>query len=115
MHSSEKLFNDKSPNTLATLFESIAEKTQVLLTYQAFNSDEITERKIEPVGFFHDNNNWYVLGYCHLRKDYRQFCADRIHKIKKTEFPFSLEHNSLETYLDKAKNLSSINIKHLKV
>jgi predicted DNA-binding transcriptional regulator YafY len=113
MQSSEKLFNDKSPNTLATLFESIAEKTLVLLSYEAFNAEGITKRKIEPVGVFHDNNNWYVLGYCHLRKDYRQFRADRIHEIKKTEIPFSLEHNPLETYLDKSKTISTIKIRIL--
>ncbi|WP_026714792.1 helix-turn-helix transcriptional regulator [Flavobacterium daejeonense] len=113
MQSSEKLFNDKSPNTLATIFESIAEKTQVILSYEAFNSDEITERKIEPVGVFHDNNNWYMLGYCHLRKDYRQFRADRVHEIKKTEIPFSLEHDALETYLDKSKEIPTTKIRIL--
>ena len=113
MQSSEKLFNDKSPNTLATLFESIAEKTQVILSYEAIQSDGITVRHIEPVGVFHDNNNWYMLGYCHLRKDYRQFRADRIHGIKKTEIPFTLEHNSLETYLDKNKTVSTIKVRIL--
>lgn len=113
MQSSEKLFNDKSPNTLATLFESIAEKTQVILSYEAIQSDGITVRHIEPVGVFHDNNNWYVLGYCHLRKDYRQFRTDRVHKIQKTENPFSLEHNALETYLNKDKNVSTVKIRIL--
>ena len=113
MQSSEKLFNDKSPNTLAVLFESIAEKTQVFISYEASNAEGITERKIEPVGVFHDNNNWYVLGYCHLRKDYRQFRADRIHKITKTETAFTLKHNSLETYLDKEKTISTIKIRIL--
>lgn len=113
MQSSEKLFNDKSPNTLAPLFESIAEKTQVILSYEAIQSDGITVRHIEPVGVFHDNNNWYMLGYCHLRKDYRQFRADRIHDIKKTEVPFSLEHNPLETYLDKDKAVSTTKIRIL--
>ncbi|OOG68145.1 YafY family protein [Flavobacterium sp. A45] len=113
MQSSEKLFNDKSPNTLATLFESIAEKTQVFLSYEAIQSDGITVRHIEPVGVFHDNNNWYMLGYCHLRKDYRQFRADRIHGIKKTEIPFSIEHDALETYLDKNKTVSTIKIRIL--
>lgn len=113
MQSSEKLFNDKSPNTLAILFESIAEKTQVVLSYETFNSDQITERKIEPVGVFHDNNNWYMLGYCHLRKDYRQFRTDRIHGIKKTEIPFSIEHDVLETYLDKSKNIPTTKIRIL--
>lgn len=113
MQSSEKLFNDKSPNTLATLFESIAEKTQVILSYEAIQSEGITVRHIEPVGVFHDNNNWYMFGYCHLRKDYRQFRADRIHGIQKTEIPFSLEHNALETYLDKDKKVSTTKVRIL--
>jgi len=113
MQSSEKLFNDKSPNTLSALFESIAEKTQVILSYEAFNSDEITVRHIEPVGIFHDNNNWYMLGYCHLRKNYRQFRADRVHGIKKTGIPFSLEHQPLETYLDATKDVPTIKVRIL--
>ncbi|MFC5681918.1 helix-turn-helix transcriptional regulator [Flavobacterium sp. MAHUQ-51] len=111
MQSSEQLFNDKSPNTLATLFESIAEKTQVILSYEAIQSEGITLRHIEPVGVFHENNNWYMLGYCHLRKDYRQFRTDRVHEIKKTAIPFSLEHDALETFLDKNKNISTTKIR----
>jgi len=113
MQSSEKLFNDKSPNTLAALFGSIAEKTQVILSYEAIQSDGITVRHIEPVGVFHDNNNWYVLGYCHLRKDYRQFRADRVHGIKKTDISFTIEHDALETYLDKNKNVSTTKVRIL--
>jgi predicted DNA-binding transcriptional regulator YafY len=113
MQSSEKLFNDKSPNTLATLFESIAEKTQVVLSYEAFDSDEVTVRHIEPVGVFHDNNNWYMLGYCHLRKDYRQFRADRVHGIKKTDILFTLEHDSLETFLNKNENIPTTKVRIL--
>jgi predicted DNA-binding transcriptional regulator YafY len=100
---SQKLFNEKSPNALNLLFESIAEKKQVILFYQAFDAKEIIERAIEPVGVFHDHNFWYVFGYCHLRKDYRQFRTDRIQEIKKTEHHFSLEHKSLETYLNQDK------------
>lgn len=113
MQSEEKLFNDKSPNTLAILFESIAEKTQVILSYEAIQSDGITVRNIEPVGVFHDNNNWYFLGYCHLRKDYRQFRTDRVHEIKKTKVAFSLEHDALETYLDTNKNTPTTKVRIL--
>jgi len=104
MQPTGNLFNEKSPNTLACLFKSIAEKTQIILFYQTAQSEEATERTIEPVGIFHDNDNWYTLGYCHLRKDYRQFRTDRIHDIKATEKQFSLEHGPLETYLEKDKN-----------
>lgn len=111
MQSAEKLFNDKSPNTLAVLFESIAEKKQVVLSYKALNSDEIIERNIESVGVFHDNNNWYVIGYCHLRSDYRQFRTDRVHGIKKTDQHFTLEHDSLETYLSKNETILTTKVR----
>lgn len=99
MQPTGKLFNEKAPNTLAVLFRSIAEKTQIILVYQAIEADDATERLIEPVGVFHENDNWYTLGFCHLRNDYRQFRTDRIHQIKTTEKPFTLEHPDLETYL----------------
>ncbi|MBF7091020.1 YafY family transcriptional regulator [Flavobacterium sp. ALJ2] len=113
MQATEKLFNDKSPDTLAVLFESIAEKKQVILFYRALNSDEIIERNIEPVGIFHDNNNWYVIGYCHLRSDYRQFRTDRVHGIKKTEKDFTIEHDSLETYLNKSETIPTTKVRIL--
>jgi len=103
MQTAEPMFNDNSPNTLAVLFEGIAEKKQILLTYKTFEKEETTQRNLEPVGVFHDNNNWYFLGYCHLRKDYRQFRTDRIQEIKKTELDFTIEHEALETYLNKTE------------
>lgn len=103
MQTAEPMFNDNSPNTLAVLFEGIAEKKQILLSYKTLDKDETTQRNLEPVGVFHDNNNWYFLGYCHLRKDYRQFRTDRIQEIKKTEIDFTIEHDSLETYLKKTE------------
>lgn len=109
----EPMFNDNSPNTLAVLFEGIAEKKQILLTYKTFDKDETTQRNLEPVGVFHDHNNWYFLGYCHLRKDYRQFRTDRIQEIKKTELDFTIEHNSLETYLSKTETIPTTKVRLL--
>jgi predicted DNA-binding transcriptional regulator YafY len=54
-----------------------------------------------------------MFGYCHLRKEYRQFRADRVHGIQKTEIPFSLEHDALETYLDKDKNVPTTKVRIL--
>ncbi len=101
--SSGNLFNENVPNAMAILFKSVADKTQVVLSYQALEAETASERTIEPVGVFHDNQNWYMLGFCHLRNDYRQFRADRIEGIRKTEIPFTKEHDSLETFLDKEK------------
>lgn len=112
MQTAEPMFNNNSPNTLAVLFESIAEKKQILLSYKTIE-DEKTQRNIEPVGVFHDHNNWYFLGYCHLRKDYRQFRTDRIHGIQKTECDFTIEHDSLESYLSKTETIPTTKVRLL--
>ena len=52
MQTAEPMFHNNSPNTLAVLFESIAEKKQILLTYKTFGKEELTERNLEPVGVF---------------------------------------------------------------
>jgi len=94
----QSLFNEKIPDALEILFESIAEKRQVELTYESLNAREETKRSIEPVGLFHENNFWYLLGYCHLRKDYRQFRTDRMQAIRRSSKPFTLIHQSLDYY-----------------
>ena len=90
------LFNKDIPDALEILFESIAEKQQVKLIYYGIESKTPIERVIEPVGIFHENNYWYVMGYCHLREDYRQFRTDRMESIKRTGLSFHKEHPTLE-------------------
>ncbi|WP_411029879.1 helix-turn-helix transcriptional regulator [Spongiimicrobium sp. 3-5] len=92
----QDLFNESISDALEILFESIAEKTQVFLKYQSLREEDPRERIIEPVGLFHENNFWYVLGYCHIRADYRQFRTDRILKISRTGHSFLQEHPSLD-------------------
>lgn len=107
------LFNENVPNAMSILFKSAADKTQVILDYQAIDADVASERTIEPVGVFHDHNNWYVLGFCHLRNDYRQFRADRIEGIKKTQKEFTKEHETLETYLNKEHEIPTTKVRIL--
>ena len=92
---------DPVPNVLAELLKSIAEKYCITLHYQAIDAEGISPRLIEPVGVFHDYNNWYTVGFCHLRNDYRQFRTDRIFGIKPTQQSFTRQHQPLEHYLKK--------------
>ena len=93
---SQEIFNDSVPDALEILFESIAEKTQVSLKYESIQAESPVDRTIEPVGIFNENNYWYVMAYCHLRKDYRQFRTDRIHKIHRTHIHFQMGHPLME-------------------
>ncbi|MBU3820573.1 YafY family transcriptional regulator [Flavobacteriaceae bacterium XHP0103] len=110
---SQQLFNKNLPDALEILFESIAEKTQVFLKYQSLDSEHPSERYIEPIGLFHENGFWYMLGYCHLRNDYRQFRTDRMLGIKRTQTSFNLEHGSLDDHLNKYKELPKTKIRIL--
>ncbi|WP_276169171.1 helix-turn-helix transcriptional regulator [Zobellia alginiliquefaciens] len=96
---SQTPFDENIPNALEILFESIADKKQVFLKYHSLNSEKPSDRFVEPVGLFHENNFWYVLAYCLVRKDYRQFRTDRMLRIARTEKLFTLEHGMLDDHL----------------
>jgi len=98
-----QLFKNTVPDVLEIILESIAEKRQIILDYQAINADTPTERRIEPVGMLQENGHWYLLGYCHLRQDYRNFRTDRIHGIHRTELAFTREHEPLDSYLKRER------------
>lgn len=105
------LLNENVPDALEILFESIAEKKQVFLQYQSPQADTWSERSIEPVGLFHENNYWYVLGYCHLRNDYRQFRTDRMISIRRTNRPFTAEHGTLDEHQHAQENVPKIKVR----
>ncbi len=91
-----EVFNNEVPNALEILFNSIASSTQVHLEYQTFGASGQSSRHIEPIGIFHENDHWYIWGYCHLRTDYRQFRTDRIRAIQATTLPFTRSHEDID-------------------
>lgn len=93
INASHDVFNDQVPNALNILLDSMAEKKQVVINYQNLHAEEIVERIIEPIGVFNENNFWYMMAFCLLRQDYRQFRTDRIFAIAKTEHRFSKKHS----------------------
>jgi predicted DNA-binding transcriptional regulator YafY len=89
INTTQQLFHEDTPDALEVLIDSIAEKKQVRLVYRSFEGEAAMERMIEPGGLFHEHSYWYVMGYCHLRKDYRQFRTDRMLEISRTSLPFT--------------------------
>jgi len=106
------LFNSDIEDSLHTVLHGIADRKSVILEYKAI-TDVISEREIEPVGIFHENNNWYILGYCLLRGDYRQFRTDRILAIRSTTNRFTRRHGKLSEHLDRHETLPRITVRLL--
>ena len=109
----ETLFNENIPNALEILFESIAEKKQVFVKYQSLDSENPSERNLEPIGIFHENKYWYVVAFCHFRKDYRQFRTDRLLQIRRTMLPFEKEHGTLDGFRQKEKEFPKTKVRIL--
>ena len=94
-------FNTSINNTLEIILKSISDKKIAQMKYSSFNSNEAVERKLEPVGIYHEFSYWYTIAFCHLRNDYRHFRTDRILQIDLIEEPFKKEHYSLKEYLER--------------
>lgn len=86
---------------LQNILKSIAEKRVLDIGYFANHSQQYSNREVEPVGIFYQGNYWYLIAYCRLRKDYRNFRTDRISYINTTENRFEKQHPSLKSFLTK--------------
>lgn len=94
---------DKERDLSLDIFKkALAESTMVDILYKAVESEEAVKRKIEPIGLTYYYQKWHVIGWCHLRKDYRDFRLDRIIST----FPLSERfkkhrHPSIKEYMSK--------------
>lgn len=89
------------PSHLPVILNSLNKKEILNIGYFANGSQEYSTRDIEPVGLFLQGNYWYLIAYCQLRQDYRNFRTDRINFIHSTGRCFEKEHPSLQRFLDK--------------
>jgi len=88
-----------------TLIQNALTSYKVLeITYQSGNSREDTKRKVEPFAlYFSLEENWLMIAYCRLRKDYRMFRLDRISSIRLLEMNFKPHDLTLADYLAEKK------------
>lgn len=106
------MFNEEIEDSLQVVIHSIADRKSIIMKYKTFYGEE-SEREIEPVGIFHENNNWYILGFCLLRNDYRQFRTDRIIKINRTQNRFHRQHPSLSYFLKENTDIPRVKVRLL--
>lgn len=82
------------------ILQSIAEKKVLHITY-ANNSGIKSERDVEPLGCFYSQISWYLIAFCNVRNEYRNFRLDRIKNFHLKDEPFSKKHLSLPEYIKK--------------
>ena len=89
------------------ILQSISERKVMHIVYE--NSEQSrSERNIEPVGCFYSQTSWYLVAFCKLKNEYRNFRIDRIKAFDISSETFSKTHLSLPAYMDKHKFESRI-------
>lgn len=64
------------------LSEAVAKQRSVFMQYYVASRDELTKRKVDPLGLVYYSDSWNLIAYDHLRDDIRNFRLDRIRKMR---------------------------------
>jgi len=101
-------------NPLQIILKGIGERTVLSIHYFAMHNQQRSERCIEPVGVFYQDNYWHLIAWCRLREDYRDFRLDRISNISLTGERFKTMHPNLNEYISqqaRERNLEEVIIR----
>ena len=72
------------------LVEAMDRKEEIEIVYKAMRSRQETKRVIAPYGLSFHEGMWYVVGYCHMRREIRTFALDCIKAFEVTSRPYSI-------------------------
>jgi predicted DNA-binding transcriptional regulator YafY len=86
---------------LQTLLKAISISSVINIVYTSIEKSETTQRKVEPVGIYYMGSHWYLIAFCQLRNDYRNFRTDKIEKLVITDEVISKEHPPLQSFINK--------------
>jgi predicted DNA-binding transcriptional regulator YafY len=72
-------------------FEAVASATlrrrRLRITHYSRQSDESTDRVVSPQQLIFYRENWYLVAWCHLRRDIRSFAIDAVSQAELLETP----------------------------
>lgn len=63
------------------LSEAVAKQRSVIMQYYVQSRNELTKRKVDPLGLVYYTDHWNLIAYDHLRSDVRNFRLDNIREM----------------------------------
>jgi predicted DNA-binding transcriptional regulator YafY len=100
---------DSPQQNLSLLQQAVVNKKIVHLQYRSNLKEEVTRRKVEPIGLLHYGNAWHLIGWCHLRNDYRDFRMSRMLGVTVDDHGFDpAVHPSIREYIEKIRQASDL-------
>ncbi len=86
---------------LPKILKAIASSTILDFHYTSIGKNESLQRKAEPVGIYYQGSHWYLVAWCHLRNDYRNFRTDKINRLMLTNEKITQTHPPLQNFINK--------------
>lgn len=90
---------DKYQSLIDSLNKVIQSCQRVVIKYDSFSSQQISERKIDPLHIMFRDGFWYLVAYCHSRKMLRMFRVDRIKRLQILDELFEAVDFDIEEYI----------------
>ncbi len=90
-------------NILSSLQNALTNFYLVKFDYiNAENKD--SKRTVEPFALINTTESWLLVGFCHLRNDFRFFRLDRIQKLQIQQEKFTSHKMTLQDFFEKFHN-----------
>ncbi|WP_181307512.1 YafY family protein [Rufibacter sp. XAAS-G3-1] len=84
---------------LAVIQQAISNNSILEIGYKNKN-EEVSKRQLEPIGLIFYAFSWHLIGWCHQRRDYRDFKVSRILTLQNTSLPFlKTDHIPVSEYM----------------
>lgn len=91
---------DASVVKTGEILQAIIDKNILKIRYFTAQNYEENLREIEPIGIYNQSQYWYLIAWCQLRKDYRNFRLDRIKEMEKLGKRFDQKHPNISSFLN---------------
>jgi predicted DNA-binding transcriptional regulator YafY len=91
---------------LSAIQLSLTNRFVLQIKYQAFEVEKISERCIEPFAIYSTQDNWLLIAWCRLRKDFRVFRLDRIQQLEMLDQKYEPQKMTLQEYFEICKEKS---------
>ena len=95
------VYQPQSELHLQPILKAIGSSLVIEMDYTSLEKNETTRRKVEPVGIYYLGSHWYLIAWCQLRNDYRNFRTDKIIRLTITNEPNSKTHPPLQSFMDR--------------
>lgn len=96
----QNMNRERNSNTISQLQYALTNFYLVTIDYTN-EQKEVTTRTIEPFALISTTENWLLIAWCRLRKEFRYFRLDRIMRLELLAERFEQHEMTLQEFFDK--------------